>query len=116
MEAVKQCGSPWLPAIEPPHTIPEVLQSGVNVELPLVAALQDGSRHPREYFASFQNTHGRKPKSVCVWIGPEGDFTPSEYAAIRAAGTQPITLGPLVLRTETAAIYCLSVLNYETSA
>ena len=46
------------------------------------------------------------------WIGPEGDFTPGEMSAIKAAGALPITLGPFVLRAETAAVYCLSILNY----
>jgi 16S rRNA U1498 N3-methylase RsmE len=35
---------------------------------------------------------------------------------IEAAGALPITLGRLVLRTETAALYCLSILNYELQA
>jgi 16S rRNA U1498 N3-methylase RsmE len=34
-------------------------------------------------------------------------------SAIRSAGALPITLGPRVLRSETAAMYCLAVLNYE---
>jgi 16S rRNA (uracil1498-N3)-methyltransferase len=51
-----------------------------------------------------------------VWIGPEGDFTLAELQAIEASGAKPITLGPLTLRVETAAIYCLSFLNYELSA
>ena len=55
----------------------------------------------------------RLPQSVGVWIGPEGDFTPEELEAIQAAGALPISLGRLVLRVETAAIYCLSFLNYE---
>ena len=42
-----------------------------------------------------------------------GDFTPEEYALISQSGAVPITLGELVLRVETAAIYCLSILNYE---
>jgi len=46
-------------------------------------------------------------------VGPEGDFTPAEIKAVRAAGGVPISLGQLVLRSETAAIYCLSVINYE---
>jgi 16S rRNA (uracil1498-N3)-methyltransferase len=82
-------------------------------ELPLIASLQSGSRSPREYFRAFHAQHGRGPESVCVWVGPEGDFTPAETEAIRLHGALPITLGQLVLRTETAAIYCLSVLNYE---
>jgi 16S rRNA (uracil1498-N3)-methyltransferase len=46
-------------------------------------------------------------------IGPEGDFTPAEIALARSHGCQPLTLGPIILRVETAAIYCLSVLSYE---
>jgi 16S rRNA (uracil1498-N3)-methyltransferase len=46
-------------------------------------------------------------------VGPEGDFTPAELAFARGHGCQPITLGPIILRVETAAIYCLSILSYE---
>ena len=46
-------------------------------------------------------------------IGPEGDFTPAELALAKMNGCRPITLGPIILRVETAAIYCLSVLSYE---
>ncbi len=56
------------------------------------------------------------PGSVWVWVGPEGDFAPAESEAIVSAGARPITLGPRVLRVETAAVYCLAFLNYELSA
>ena len=46
-------------------------------------------------------------------VGPEGDFTPAELALAKTNGCLPITLGPIILRVETAAIYCLSVINYE---
>jgi 16S rRNA (uracil1498-N3)-methyltransferase len=46
-------------------------------------------------------------------VGPEGDFTPAELELARRHGCQPITLGPIILRVETAAIYCLSILSYE---
>ncbi|MGH7975732.1 MAG: 16S rRNA (uracil(1498)-N(3))-methyltransferase [Limisphaerales bacterium] len=46
-------------------------------------------------------------------MGPEGDFTLGELRAIQNSGALPISLGSLVLRVETAAIYCLSILNYE---
>ncbi len=115
-EAVKQCGSAWLPDVEPPITPDQFLARKENIELPLIASLESGSRPAREYFRAFQAERGRLPGSVCVWIGPEGDFTPAETEAIKSRGTQPITLGPLVLRTETAAIYCLSILNYEVQS
>jgi len=113
IEAIKQCGSPWLPQIEAPVLLRDFIARREPFDLSFVAALQSNSRHPREWLKVFQETHQRKPASFCVWIGPEGDFTSEEIEAAKSAGGLPITLGPLVLRSETAAIYCLSVLNYE---
>jgi 16S rRNA (uracil1498-N3)-methyltransferase len=113
IEAVKQCGSAWLPQIEAPLTPKAYLARGDKFELPLIASLQSDSRHPREHFKTFYAEKKRLPKTVCVWVGPEGDFTPAEMNLVKSAGALPITLGRLVLRSETAAIYSLSVLNYE---
>jgi 16S rRNA (uracil1498-N3)-methyltransferase len=114
-EAIKQCGSAWLPRVERPLTLREVIAGNDAVDLPLVGALETGSKHPREYFSEFQRKERRPPASVSVWIGPEGDFTTSELRTIKDAGVLPITLGRLVLRTDTAALYCLSFINYELS-
>jgi 16S rRNA (uracil1498-N3)-methyltransferase len=116
IEAIKQCGSPWLPEVLPPMPPAEFLKRKEHSDLPLIGCLLSGSKHPREYFDAFLSREGRKPESVSVWIGPEGDFTPTEYDSIQAAGALPITLGPLILRTDTAATYCLSLINYELSA
>ncbi len=113
IEAIKQCGAAWLPKMERLISPKEFLARGETFDLPLIASLQPGAQHPRNYFRQFESQHGRKPKSACVWIGPEGDFTPDEVTAITSAGAKPMTLGKLVLRVETAAIYCLSILNYE---
>lgn len=112
-EAIKQCGAPWLPKVEPLLTPAKFLALKETFELPLIASLASGSRSARECFKAFTAAHRRMPNSVCVWIGPEGDFAPAETEAIKAGGALPITLGPLVLRVETAALYCLSILNYE---
>ena len=116
VEAAKQCGNPWLPRIEPPVGFPEFLSRREVFDLSLVASLQPGARHPRDCFRAFQNQHGQMPASVAVWVGPEGDFTAQEIASVQAAGAQPIQLGPLVLRVETAAVYCLSIVNYEVQS
>jgi 16S rRNA (uracil1498-N3)-methyltransferase len=116
IEAIKQCGAAWLPRVEPSVTLPEFLARHESFELPLVASLQSNRQHPQRYFHEFMKKTGRKPKTICVWVGPEGDFTPQEIEAIQASGAQPITLGDFVLRSETAAVYCLSVLNYELQA
>ena len=116
IEAIKQCGSPWLPQIDPPLTPKQFLARGESFELPLVASLREGSRVPRDCFREFCAANNRPPASVAVWVGPEGDFTAEEYDAIGAAGAADITLGPLVLRADTAAVYCLSVVNHELQA
>ncbi|HTY85999.1 MAG TPA: RsmE family RNA methyltransferase [Candidatus Acidoferrum sp.] len=113
IEAVKQCGATWLPQIEPPATIDNFLQRKETFDLALVGSLQPDRHHPRECIQAFQAQHRRQPRSAGVWIGPEGDFTIEELKLIQAAGAHPVSLGRLVLRVETAAIYCLSVLNYE---
>ncbi|HOX56432.1 MAG TPA: RsmE family RNA methyltransferase [Candidatus Paceibacterota bacterium] len=112
-EAIKQCGFAWLPEIELPMTPDQFLARKENIELPLIASLESGSRLARAYFQAFHTRHRRMPGSVCVWIGPEGDFTPAESRTIKSQGALAITLGPRVLRTETAALCCLTIVNYE---
>ena len=116
IEALKQCGSPWLPQIDAPQSTQKFLANNERFDLALIASLQPDAKHPREYFERFKAERGQAPKSICLWVGPEGDFTPAETNAVRQAGALPITLGPLILRSETAAIYCLSIVNYELQA
>ena len=113
IEAIKQCGAAWLPIVERPQAIADFLAGGEKPELSLVGSLQTERRHPREWISEFQRQHQRLPRTASVWIGPEGDFTLAELQTIEAAGANPITLGALTLRVETAAIYCLSFLSYE---
>ncbi len=113
IEASKQCGAAWLPKVEAPVALKEFLARKEMFELALVGALQGDARHPQEFLREFESGQGRQARAVAVWIGPEGDFTLAELQAIRSAGAKPITLGKLVLRVETAAIYCLSFLHYE---
>jgi 16S rRNA (uracil1498-N3)-methyltransferase len=117
IEALKQCGAPWLPKVEEPISPKDFINRNERFDLPTVGSLQGETKHPREYFRAFEQQHnGEKPKSICFWIGPEGDFTAEEMETIKKSGALPITLGSLILRTETAAIYCLSLANYELTA
>ena len=116
VEAIKQCGQTWLPQIAAPIALKNFLTGQNLPELTLVGSLQTSRRHPREFFSEYRARHGRLPQSVGVWIGPEGDFTIAEIEAIASTGAQPITLGDLTLRVETATIYCLAFLNYERTS
>jgi 16S rRNA (uracil1498-N3)-methyltransferase len=116
VEAAKQCGAAWLTRVEGPLAPQAWLAKGDRFDLLLLASLQPGAAHPRVHMEQFIAERGRLPASVAVCVGPEGDYTPAELNAFRGAGALPITLGQLVLRSETAAAYCLSVLNYELQA
>jgi 16S rRNA (uracil1498-N3)-methyltransferase len=79
----------------------------------LIASTQADALHLKKILTRFETEHEARPMEVTVLIGPEGDFTPAEYGNASEAGFQAITLGPIILRVETAAIFCLSVLSYE---
>jgi 16S rRNA (uracil1498-N3)-methyltransferase len=113
IEAAKQSGQDWLPEIAGPITPKQFFAEFDRYELPLVASLQNDARSFKKVLAHFREQHGRRPRSALILVGPEGDFTPAETSWAKSAGSIPVSLGPIVLRTETAAIYSLSVLAYE---
>ena len=89
------------------------MASAQGYDLKLIASLQPGAQPLRQVLAAFRAAQHRAPVNVLWLIGPEGDFTPAEMGQSHTSGFEPITLGPLVLRCETAAVYALSVLSYE---
>lgn len=108
IESIKQCGSPWLPHIEAPTKLHDALKASEPFDIALVASLR-GGEPVRHWMEKLSN----QPRTSCVWIGPEGDFTDAELDAIESRGAKPITLGPLVLRADTAAIASLAIIRSE---
>jgi 16S rRNA (uracil1498-N3)-methyltransferase len=114
IEAAKQCGQNWLPHVHTPRKLGEFFSTlEASFDLRLIGSLQPDAQHLKKILTNYSSDHGDRPRSVLMLVGPEGDFTPAELALARRHGCQPITLGPIILRVETAAIYCLSVLSYE---
>lgn len=113
VEAAKQCGQNWLPSVRLPRSLKDFFAEGEQYDLMLIASLQPDALPPKELLAEVTAQTGRKPSNVLILVGPEGDFTPAEISLAKSNGCRPITLGPIVLRTETAAIYCMSILGYE---
>lgn len=110
LEACKQCGQNTLPEICEPRPLDEWLKTGAPPGLKLIASLAEGARPLRA-------TLGDHPDSMActMLIGPEGDFSAEETAAALGAGFLPVTLGEIVLRVETASLFCLSALRYHYS-
>ena len=115
IEAAKQSGQNWLPLVHAPKKLAELFSAAAvqSFDLRLIGSLQPDAQHFKKILADYSSEHQHRPRSVLMLVGPEGDFTPAELALARRHGCHPITLGPIILRVETAAIYCLSVLSYE---
>ncbi|MGK0185556.1 MAG: 16S rRNA (uracil1498-N3)-methyltransferase [Verrucomicrobiales bacterium] len=114
LEACKQSGQNWLPQVCVPQSPADFYGDQLQAyDLKLVASLESDARDLRQLLSEFELTTGARPLTAVVLIGPEGDFTAAEIAAARAAGCVPLGFGPIVLRTETAAIHALSILSYE---
>ena len=113
IEAAKQCGQNWLPQVHAPRKLKDFFSDEGNFDLRLIGSLQPDAIHLKKILGDYTDQHRDRPKSVLMLVGPEGDFTPAELALAKTHGCRPITLGPIILRVETAAIYCLSVLSYE---
>jgi 16S rRNA (uracil1498-N3)-methyltransferase len=113
IEAAKQCGNPWLPEIAPIQTLEAFITSATEFDLKLIASLHAGTLTLQTALKRHHAKSGTAPRRVVWLIGPEGDFSPAEMTAALTHGFQPITLGPLVLRSDTAALYSLSILSHE---
>lgn len=116
IEAAKQSGQNWLPEIEPlrkPGELSEELLRDPGMKL--IASLQAEARPLKQTLRELLDAAGdsEAARHATIMIGPEGDFTPAEIGQARAAGFLPVSLGNVVLRSETAAIYTLSALLYD---
>ena len=110
IEACKQCAQNHLPAVHLPQSFESFLTHLPEAEIRLIAAL---TPEARPLHAWLHDPASRRPSSALLLIGPEGDFTPVELSAALASGFLPLTLGPLILRTETAALAALTITAYE---
>ena len=113
IEAAKQSGNSFIPTIHPETTLGRFIESGTSeYGIRLIASLQADSE---PLYRRLEGMNLTEHPSGLLLIGPEGDFTDSEYSKISDAGFFPITLGKHVLKCETAAIKSISLLQYEFS-
>jgi 16S rRNA (uracil1498-N3)-methyltransferase len=113
LSACKQSGQNWLPKIHEVGPLDNFLSSP-NPALPagrIIGSLQPEAKPLPALLAAVRQLG--KPPALDLLIGPEGDFTPAEIGRARSASFQPASLGPLVLRSETASLFLASVLHYE---
>ena len=109
LEACKQCGQNSIPEILPTKTLKQWLEQRAKVEFELVAALDPRSNAIQQVVRG-QMAQGGNTRLL---IGPEGDFSADEYEALNQQGMVFASIGEIVLKVETATLFCLSVLSYE---
>ncbi len=112
IEACKQCGQNWLPTVETPVNV-DAFTKQRNDGFRLIAAISPEARSLKAITAGIRNGSEPRPETATLLIGPEGDFTPAEMSQAAAEGFESLSLGPIILRSETAAIYALSIVGYE---
>lgn len=108
LNAAKQCKSAWLPALAAPDDLAVVLAALPRQDVAILCSLEADARPVREVLSAAT----LPVRTAVALVGPEGDFSARERAAARNAGARPVSLGHLTLRSETAALYALSVLDY----
>jgi 16S rRNA (uracil1498-N3)-methyltransferase len=105
-EAAKQCGRAVVPVVEAPRPLAEWI-AGETADLRLCFWEVEGAPLRRVIEA-----HAGPARSACAIVGPEGGLTEAEVADARAAGYATVTLGPRVLRTDTAGVAIVALLQY----
>ena len=107
IHAAEQCGRLKPPAIDLPVAF------GIWLER-LTQSSEAPSRWLLDPRASIDDVRaGAAAGGLCLLVGPEGGFTDHEYAEAAAAGFVPVSLGPRVLRTETAGITAVALAQAE---
>lgn len=113
LEACKQCGVNRLPVVEMPQSYATFLQRADLPTLKIQCAIVP---HARPLRGMLESARAAGVQDVLLLIGPEGDFSPAEYAAAEAAGFLPASLGPIILRVETAVFLSVAAARYALDA
>jgi 16S rRNA (uracil1498-N3)-methyltransferase len=106
IEAAEQCGILRVPEVREPEKLAKILQTWDAARLLIFADEAAPSASPLEILSA------QGPRPLALLIGPEGGFEPEERAALLAKPfVLPISLGPRVMRADTAAVAALALVN-----
>ncbi len=109
--AVKQCGRSWLPALHEPQTVAEALAQTTDQVILFGAAPAELPDVEVRHWTTLMPEKPRElPARLVFFVGPEGGWSADELELL-ATVALPVTLGPHVLRAETAAVAGLTALQ-----
>lgn len=110
LEACKQCDRPTPPVCLPPADFTTLVRESVDCDQKFIFWEAETTLGLKDVFTGNQATGATGP--VMMLIGPEGGFSREEVAEACTAGFQPVSLGRRILRTETAAVATIAILQY----
>jgi 16S rRNA (uracil1498-N3)-methyltransferase len=102
-EAAEQCGRALLPQVDMPMAFAAACVQAAGLDLSLIAWVEEGRRSLVDAWGD------RRPATLAILIGPEGGFTADEVEQACACGVVPFSMGPRVLRAETAALVAITL-------
>lgn len=107
LEAAKQSHRGKIPKVEMPLVYEEALRKAAEMDLSLIPYELEKNNKLKDMI------RGKIIHDIGVFIGPEGGYEDAEIVAAIESGIVPVTLGPRILRTETAGSAVLSCIMYE---
>ncbi|MCM3637363.1 16S rRNA (uracil(1498)-N(3))-methyltransferase [Sporosarcina luteola] len=111
-EAAEQCHRTIIPEVSTPMPFKQLLQESRNYDVRFFADEEDAKGiDPNRIADRLKNVYHKQ--TVLVVFGPEGGLSREEAEEMRAADFLSVSLGPRILRTETAPLYFLSAMSYE---
>lgn len=113
LEAAEQAHRTHVPLIDNPITFKQLVAELAQFDAVYIADEEDAKQATRTTFADKLRAIKGDATSILCIFGPEGGIARSESAALLAAGAQTMSLGPRILRAETAPLYALSAISYE---
>ncbi|MFA7636323.1 MAG: 16S rRNA (uracil(1498)-N(3))-methyltransferase [Monoglobales bacterium] len=106
--AAKQSGRGLIPEVCSPVSFKEALKIFTDCDLPITAYELETENSLKKILIE-----NLSAKSVNIFIGPEGGISDDEIALLKSAGAFSVSLGPRILRTETAPLAVISNIIYE---
>ena len=113
IEASQQCGRPNVPTLTVEQSLFEVLQTLQSDEgvLLLGAYEREDDKTIKDILQT--QLHTNLYHTIAICIGPEGGYSPNEMELLESCGGHKVSLGPTILRAETAALGAVSMIQYE---
>ena len=111
--AAKQCGRDVIPKISSVASVREIAENFKNFNLVFLCYEKEDKLLFKHAIENFKEKNTPDDYKIAVVIGPEGGIDESEVELMKANGATVVSLGNRILRTETVALYCASIIMYE---